>query len=143
MAIPLGATMLNDAPQNHRPARRIAGAVMVAGPTLQQCRVRYLIAGNGAWVAFGVDRLSLPGSAVWIFLLLSVVGLRTNLKEGREMKLRELISVAVPDTAVPGSRLARDPGLRDSGLAVAAATGERSADDGSFHSGGDSRCRQW
>ena len=62
----------------------IAGAVLVAGPTPRQRAAGFTawIAGNGAWVAFAALTGSLYlGAQFGVFLLLSGVGLRTNLKE--------------------------------------------------------------
>ena len=62
----------------------IAGAVLVAGPTPLERAAGFAtwIAGNGAWVAFAALTGSLfLGAQFGVFLLLSVVGLRTNLKE--------------------------------------------------------------
>ena len=62
----------------------IAGAVLVAGPTPRQRAAGFAtwIAGNGAWVAFAALTGSLYlGAQFGVFLLLSGVGLRMNLKE--------------------------------------------------------------
>jgi len=76
--------LLNDALQTIGLLCGIAGAVLVAGPTPLQRAAGFAtwIAGNGAWVAFAALTGSLYlGAQFGIFLLLSVVGLRTNLKE--------------------------------------------------------------
>ena len=68
----------------------VVGALLV---TARVSRVRAAgfatwIAGNGAWVAFAALTSSLYlGAQFGIFLLLSWVGLRTNLKELRVSKL--------------------------------------------------------
>ena len=70
----------------------IAGAVLVAGPTPRQRAAGFAtwIAGNGAWVAFAALTGSLYlGAQFGVFLLLSGVGLRTNLKELRVSNLVE------------------------------------------------------
>jgi len=62
----------------------IAGAVLVAGPTPLQRAAGFAtwIVSNGAWVAFAALTGSLYlGAQFGVFLLLSGVGLRTNLKE--------------------------------------------------------------
>jgi len=82
--------MLNDALQTIGLLGGIAGAVLVAGPTPLQRAAGFAtwIAGNGAWVAFAALTGSLYlGAQFGIFLLLSGVGLRTNLKELRVSKL--------------------------------------------------------
>ena len=76
--------MLNDALQTIGLLGGIAGAVLVAGPTPLQRAAGFAtwIAGNGAWVAFAALTGSLYlGAQFGVFLLLSGVGLRTNLKE--------------------------------------------------------------
>ena len=68
----------------------VFGAVLVAGPTAQQRVTGFAtwIVSNGAWVAFAALTSSLYlGAQFGIFLLLSWVGLRTNLKELRVSKL--------------------------------------------------------
>ena len=68
----------------------VLGAVLVAGPTAQQRATGFAtwIVSNGAWVAFAALTSSLYlGAQFGIFLLLSWVGLRTNLKELRVSKL--------------------------------------------------------
>jgi hypothetical protein len=82
--------MLNDALQTIGLLGGIAGAVLVAGPTPRQRAAGFAtwIAGNGAWVAFAALTGSLYlGAQFGVFLLLSGVGLRTNLKELRVSKL--------------------------------------------------------
>lgn len=62
----------------------IAGAVLVAGPTPRHRAAGFAtwIVSNGAWVAFAALTSSLYlGAQFGVFLLLSGVGLRTNLKE--------------------------------------------------------------
>ena len=61
----------------------VLGAALVAGPTAQQRAAGFgcWIAGNSAWVAFAALTSSLYlGAQFGVFLLLSGVGLRTNLK---------------------------------------------------------------
>lgn len=70
----------------------IAGAVLVAGPTPRQRAAGFAIwlTGNGAWVAFaGLTGSLYLGVQFGIFLLLSMAGLRTNLKELRVSNLVE------------------------------------------------------
>jgi len=76
--------MLNNALQTIGLLGSIAGAVLVAGPTPRQRAAGFgcWIAGNSAWVAFAALTGSLYlGAQFGVFLLLSGVGLRTNLKE--------------------------------------------------------------
>jgi len=88
----LGGTMLNNALQTIGLLGGIAGAVLVAGPTPLQRAAGFAtwIAGNGAWVAFaGLTSSLYLGVQFGIFLLLSMAGLRTNLKELRVSNLVE------------------------------------------------------
>ncbi len=76
--------LLNNALQTIGLLGGIAGAVLVAGPTPRQRAAGFAtwIAGNGAWVAFaGLTGSLYLGVQFGIFLLLSMAGLRTNLKE--------------------------------------------------------------
>ena len=76
--------LLNDALQTIGLLCGIAGAVLVAGPTPLQRAAGFAIwiVSNGAWVAFAALTSSLYlGAQFGVFLLLSGVGLRTNLKE--------------------------------------------------------------
>ena len=62
----------------------VVGAILVVGRSPQQRAAGFAtwIAGNGAWVAFAALTGSLYlGAQFGVFLVLSVVGLRTNLKE--------------------------------------------------------------
>ena len=65
----------------------VLGAVLVAGPTPLQRAAGFAtwIAGNGAWVAFAALTGSLYlGAQFGVFLLLSGLGLKINLKELNE-----------------------------------------------------------
>jgi len=84
--------LLNNALQTIGLLGGVAGAVLVAGSTPLQRAAGFAtwIAGNSAWVAFaGLTSSLYLGAQFGVFLLLSGVGLRTNLKELRVSNLVE------------------------------------------------------
>ena len=86
--------MLNNALQTIGLLGGIAGAILVAGPTPRQRAAGFgcWIAGNSAWVAFaGLTSSLYLGAQFGVFLLLSGLGLRTNLKDLAEGNLADFL----------------------------------------------------